>query len=142
MEQALTELAILLMEQGQKNAKPFDGFVVGKVLAPPPGIQVSIDEAIILDKTHLIIAAHVLSDYEREFEISDANMQFVDENCGTTNVASNHMHSIQSINVDAQNAKLKGKLKWIDTLQQGDLVILVPAANQQMYILIDKAVEL
>lgn len=142
MDKAIIELASII-KNTTKNVPMFEGFILGKVIAPPPAIKVSIDEAIILDKSHLVIAAHVLKDYEREFEI-EGELQFTDENCGTTSVAGEHphSHSIQSLNVDSQTLKAKGKLKWTDTFKKDDLVILVPAGNGQMYILIDKAVEL
>lgn len=141
MDEAFVEFASVL-KGVTKGIPKFEGFIVGKVISPPNDIRISIDEAIILDKTNLIIAAHVLKDYEREFEIFDAEIQFTDENMGNTNTVSNHSHTIQSLSVDSQTLKAKGKFKWTDTLKEGDLVILVPSQNEQMYILIDKAVEL
>lgn len=140
MDKSMVELAKIFKDTA-KSVPTFEGFLVGKVLAAPPDIKVSIDEAIILDKSHLVIAAHVLKDYEREFEILEGEIQFTDENCGTTSVSSNHSHNIASLNVDSQTLKAKGKIKWTDTLKADDLVILVPAGNGQMYILLDKAVE-
>lgn len=141
MEKSIVEFASLFKDVA-KSVPTFEGFIIGKVISPPPAIQVTIDEAIILDKSHLVIASHVLKDYEREFEIFDAEIQFTDKNYGTTSVASAHSHNINSLNVDSSTLKAKGKMKWTDTLKQDDLVILVPAGNQQMYILIDKGVEL
>lgn len=141
MEESIVELASVI--KNVTNQVPrFEGFVIGRVVSPPDDLRVSIDEAIILDKTNLIIAAHVLSDYEREFEITEGDIQFNDANMGTTNVAANHSHTIESLNVDSQTLKAKGKFKWTNTLVTGDLVILIPSENQQMYILIDKGVEL
>lgn len=141
MDKAIVELANIFRNTA-KSVPTFEGFLVGKVLTPPPEIKVSIDEAIMLDKSHLVIAAHVLKDYEREFEIFDAEIQFTDDNCGTTNVSNAHSHNVEALNVDSSTLKAKGKIKWKDTLKSDDLVILVPAGNGQMYILLDKAVEL
>lgn len=140
MDKSIVELASILKNTA-KSVPTFEGFIVGKVITPPPEIQISIDDVIVLDKTHLIIAAHVLNNYEREFEI-EGDIQFTDSDCGTTTVSSAHSHGISSLNVDANTLKAKGKLKWTDTLKKDDQVILVPAGNQQMYILIDKGVEL
>lgn len=141
MDEAFVEFASVL-KGVTKSIPKHEGFIVGKVISPPNDIRISIDEAIILDKSHLIIASHVLNDYERKFEVFDAEIQFTAENCGSTNTVSNHSHTIQSLNVDSQTLKAKGKFKWTDTLKEGELVILVPSQNEQMYILIDKAVEL
>ncbi|BAK15858.1 nucleoside 2-deoxyribosyltransferase [Solibacillus silvestris StLB046] len=141
MEESINELAGVI-ESVAKSVPKFEGFIIGTVISPPEDLRVSIDEAIILDKTNLIIAAHVLNDYEREFEIYEGDIQFNDTNMGVTNVAANHSHTIESLNVDSQTLKAKGKFIWTDTLKKDDLVILIPSENQQMYILIDKAVEL
>lgn len=141
MEEGIVELANVI--KGVTNQVPrFEGFVIGRVISPPDDLRVSIDEAIILDKTNLIIAAHVLNDYEREFEIFEGDIQFDDANMGKTSSSGGHSHTIESLNVDSQTLKAKGKFKWTDTLKVDDLVILIPSENQQMYILIDKAVEL
>lgn len=122
MEEPYVELASVI--KGVTNQVPrFEGFVIGRVISPPDDLRVSIDEAIILDKTNLIIAAHVLNDYEREFEIVDGDEISIDNSPTSTFTA-------------------KGKFKWTNTLLPGDLVILIPSQNEQMYILIDKAVEL
>ena len=122
MEESIVELASVI--KGVTNQVPrFEGFVIGRVVSPPDDLRVSIDEAIILDKTNLIVAAHVLNDYEREFEIVEGD-------------------EISINNSPVSTFTAKGKLKWTNRLLTGDLVILIPSENQQMYILIDKAVEL
>lgn len=122
MDEMIVELANSI-KGAAKSIPTFEGFIVGKVLEKPPEIKIAIDEAIILDKTHLVIAAHVLKEYEREFEIFEGEEIIINGSLPNTFTA-------------------KGKIKWTDTLKKDDLVILVPAGNQQMYILIDKAVEL
>lgn len=122
MEEGIVELASVI-KGVTKEVPRFEGFVIGRVISPPDDLRVSIDEAIILDKTNLIIAAHVLSDYEREFEIIEGDEISIDSSPIRTFTA-------------------KGKFKWTDTLKVDDLVILVPSQNEQMYILIDKGVEL
>lgn len=148
MSKAITELALLIKNSGslpQKQQKPsegFKGFFVGIVEIAPPEIQVRLSPEIVLYKENLVISASVLKDYEREFEIFDAEIQFTDENCGQTNNVSAHTHVIASLNVDSNTLTAKGKIKWTDELVEGDKVILVPAQNENMYILIEKAVEL
>lgn len=145
----MTELALLIKNGGadptdetKQKESEFPGFFVGTVEIAPPEIQIRLSPEIVLFKENLIIAASVLKDYEREFEIFEGEIQFTDANCGQTNNVSNHSHAIESLNVDSDTFTAKGKIKWTDELVEGDKVILVPAQNENMYILIDKAVEL
>ena len=134
------ELAKTIKSQSQ-NTPTYEGFLIGEIVNEPPEIKISIDPAITLDKTNLIFASHVLTQYRREFEI-EGEIQFTDENAGTTTTAAGHTHGIQSLNVNSNTLKAKGFVKWTDTLKQGDKVILIPAGNDQMYIVLDKAVTL
>ncbi|USK54365.1 DUF2577 domain-containing protein [Cytobacillus solani] len=113
---SMTDLAQLLKD---RENKPYLGPQVGKVISPPPGIKVQLGDKIILDNDHLVIAASVLSGYEREITIDGA----------TTTAAS-------------PITKIDGKLKFNDSLKAGDEVILIPSTDEQTYYLIDKAVRL
>lgn len=145
----MAELAVIIKTGGmvkpadnQTNKSGFAGFYIGVIEVAPPEIQVRLGPEVILYKENLIISAAVLKDYEREFEIFDADIQFTDNNCGQSNVSSAHSHVIESLNVNSDTLTAKGKIKWTDELKKGDKVILVPAQNDNMYILIEKAVEL
>lgn len=145
----MVELAMMIKHAGKSasnesdlDKSAFPGFFVGTVEVAPPEIQVRLNPDVVLYKENLVIAASVLKNYEREFEIFDAEIQFTDSNCGQTNNVSAHSHSIESLNVNSSTLKAKGKIKWTDELVEGDKVILVPTNNEQMYILIEKAVEL
>lgn len=120
MKKAVVELASIIKKSAQ-SAPTYEGFLIGKVLTPPPEVQIGIDEGIVLNRSHLFFSASVLNDYQREFEIE-----------GDIDILENGY----------QPFKAKGKIKWTDTLKTDDLVLLVPAGNQQMYIVIEKAVEL
>lgn len=113
---AINELALLLKE---RDNTPYMGPITGIVVSPPPSIKVSVGDKIILDNSHLIIAAHVLAEYERKATIN-----------GVSTVASSDI------------TKLAGELQFNDTLAAGDEVILMPSADIQTYFLIDKAVRL
>lgn len=141
MNEAIVSIA-KQFQNAKNGGKQFEGFIIGDVVADLPEIKVQIDSAIFLDKTNLIFAAHVLKDYVREFEIYEAEMQFTDENCGTTTVVSAHSHEIATLNVDSSTLTAKGKIKWTDEPKTGDKLILVPSSNDNMYIVIDKAVSL
>ncbi|PEB56247.1 hypothetical protein CON65_15940 [Bacillus pseudomycoides] len=103
----IVELAKLFKD---RENEPYEGYVIGEVMADFPDVKIKIDDNIHLDVSHLVFAAHLLSNYTREYEI-------VDEFSVTT-----------------------GKIKWTDTIKKGDRVILVPSQNGQSYIVIDKAV--
>ncbi|MER2039722.1 MAG: DUF2577 domain-containing protein [Solibacillus sp.] len=121
MNKHIVELASII--KNQSNQKPFEGFLVGTVESAPPNLKVRISPEILLQKENMIVAAHVLKDYEREFEIFEGD-------------------EIQLAGSSPVSFTAKGKLKWTNTLEVGDNVILVPAGNIQDYILIDKGVVL
>lgn len=117
LEQAVTDLAVMIKNGGEvKKVVNTNAFAVyiGTVEVAPPHIQVRLNADVILYSENLIISAAVLSNYEREFEIFDA----------------------------AQKPILKGRIKWTDQLAVGDKVILVPTQSNDLYILVEKAVEL
>ena len=126
----MAELAVIIKTGGkvevadnQTNKSGFAGFHIGMVEVAPPEIQVRIGPEVILYKENLIISAAVLKDYEREFEIIEGEEIIITGSFPSKFTA-------------------KGKLRWTDELKIGDKVILVPAQNDNMYILIEKAVEL
>lgn len=110
------ELARLFKERDNNNPL---GPVVGIVVSPPPAIQVSLGDKILLDSSDLIIASKVLEGYERKVSIDGVS---------TTD--------------PLPISKIEGNLIYKDTLKPGDSVILVPSADEQTYFLIDRAVSL
>lgn len=113
---SVVELAQLFKERDNKT--PI-GTVVGTVVSPPPTIQVSVGDKIILDSGDLIIAARVLEGYERMVSIDDVS---------TTS--------------SSAITKIEGTMTYKDTLKTGDEVILIPSADGQTYFLTDRAVRL
>ena len=107
----VSELAKMLKE---REPIRYRGPIVGTVLSPPPEIKIQIDKNIILDKSHLVIGASILKDYQREYTTS----------------------SDRSSWSDMRYARL------VDTLKEGDKVILMPSQDEQTYFLIDWAVRL
>lgn len=109
---AFTEMAKLFKER--ENPKPFS-VEVGKVISELPNIQISLgsEGKIVLTKENLLFTSQVLDGYKRE-----VNIQY--ENGGAA----------------------KGNITFIDTLKNGDEVILIPTSNKQSYYLMDKVVRL
>ena len=117
MNEAIVSIA-KQFQNAKNGGKQFEGFLIGDVVAELPDIKIQIDSAIILDKTMLIFAAHVLPGYVRDYELYD----ITDD--------------------ELVLRRSDGKIKWIDELKNGDKLILVPSSNDNMYIVIDKAVSL
>lgn len=138
----ISELAKLFKE---RENKLYFGPQVGTVVNPLPNIQIGLGDKIILTKEHLIIASHILQDYEREFSL-EGEIQFSQENPGETDnilVGDHgpHSHTVTNISIDTEYQSI-GKIKWTDSLKTGDEVILIPATNEQQYYVIDKVVRL
>lgn len=114
---------------------------VGEVISPPPNIQVKLGEKIILTKDNLVIAAHVLYEYSREININ-GNISTTDESGSITLKLSTPQ--TYTVVTGKENAKttITGTMTYTDTLKKGDKVILIPATNEQLYFLVDKAVVL
>jgi len=113
----ITTLARMLKEN--ENPKPVS-MSTGIVISPPPNAQIRLNETVILYNNQLVFAAHVLDDYEREM-VLEGEIRFSDS-------------PFQSY--EAKEVKAKAK----DTLKEGDEVILLPTADEQLYFVVGKAV--
>ena len=131
----ITEFAKLFKE---RDNILYQGPQTGIVLSPPPEIQISIGDQIVLKKNHLIIAAHVLGDYQRENEIVGTI-----ENEGLSgSLTLNDMSQSLSAGTESGSTTVKGTITYKDTLKTGEEVILIPSTDNQLYFLVDKAVRL
>lgn len=114
---SITTLARMLKEN--ENPKPVS-MSTGIVISPPPNAQIRLNETVILSNSQLVFAAHILEDYEREIEL-EGDIRFTDS---------------QFQSFEAKEVKSKTK----DTLIEGDEVILLPTADEQLYFVVGKAV--
>lgn len=98
---------------------------IGMVLAPPPDIQVQLNN-IVLTRKDVYISAYLLSGYTRHVkgETSDA--------AGGSGEAAyeSHRHPVDNDET------------WTDTLKAGDLVSVIPMEGDQLYIIEDRVVKL
>ncbi|WP_053955095.1 DUF2577 domain-containing protein [Inediibacterium massiliense] len=134
----ISELASLFKE---RDNRPYLGPQVGTIISPPPNIQVYLGDKIILTKEHLIIGAHVLEDYERQFEIKGD--ESTSGESGSITLKSNVPTTYEVVNGNVEgNVSMKGTFKYTDTLKKGDQVILIPTTDEQTYFLLDKGVSL
>lgn len=106
------ELAKSIKTVAKKSSHYYEGFVIGIVVDGPPSLKVSIDENIILNDYHLIVAASALNNYQRQIEFEQPN--------GTTT----------------------GTMTYLDALKVGDQVILIPSDTYQTFVLLDKVAEI
>lgn len=142
----IAKLASLLKD---RDNQPYLGPQVGVVVEPPPNLRISLGDKIILDKDNLIIAAHVLADYQRELEIT-GGIDITGVTGKTTLIQPpppeepavvSETWGMQSTSLEGQE-KITGKMKYTDTLKPGDEVILIPSTDEQRYFVVDKAVRL
>jgi len=142
----IAKLASLLKD---RDNQPYLGPQIGVVVAPPPDIRVSLGDKIILDKDNLIIAAHVLADYQRELEITGeiditgaaGKTTLIQPPPPEEPVVVSETWGMQSTSLEGQE-KITGAMKYTDTLKAGDEVILIPSTDEQRYFVIDKVVRL
>lgn len=114
---AVTDLA--LMFKNNENPKQVS-MSTGIVISPPPNAQIRLNDVVILYNHQLVFAAHILDDYEREIEL-EGNIRFTDS---------------QFQSFEAKEVKSTTK----DTLKEGDEVILLPTADEQLYFVVGKGV--
>ncbi|WP_312130581.1 DUF2577 domain-containing protein [Lysinibacillus capsici] len=131
----ITTLARMLKEN--ENPKPVS-MSTGIVISPPPNAQIRLNDTVILGNNQLVFAVHVLENYEREIEL-EGELKFTDADCGTI-VNAAGTGSVVSLNVDTTFEAKKVKSTTKDTLKEGDEVILLPTADEQLYFVVGKAV--
>lgn len=132
---ALTEFATMF--KANENPK-LVSMSTGIVISPPPKAQIRLNETVILNNNQLVFAAHILDDYEREIEL-EGELKFNDADCGTI-VNTAGTGSVVSLNIDTTFEAKKVKSTTKDTLKEGDEVILLPTADEQLYFVVGKAV--
>lgn len=102
---------------------------IGKIISPPPEIQVSYN-GIILDKKDVWISEYLLTGYSRAAQGHIAS---------ATQPAAGHTHAIDNDYTDS--------IIYTDTLAAGDYVSIMPMmssndGSSQQYIILDKIVHL
>ncbi len=117
----------------ERNNQVYLGPQVGTVISPPPNIRVKLGDEIILEKSRLVIAAHVLAGYKRSFQGQSSGSII------TKTPPSPEVYSDYTVLESLDNT---GDITYTDTLKAGDKVILIPSSDDQQYFIIDKAVRL
>lgn len=122
----------------QRNNKPYSGPVIGTVLSSPPELTVQHPSGIVLDKSDMIVAAHILR-HHRVITLThlEGTVRQLGDGTGVDLLDTDNNLSPWTTftynNIDCE---------FRDTLAAGDLVILIPTGDGQTFALIDKAVTL
>lgn len=129
----ISEFAKLLKD---RDNRPYLGPQVGVVASPPPGLKVRLGSKVVLDKSRLIVAAHVLEGYTRDVEITGLGGEVTLVKPPPPEIPT------ESETWGITGTEITGSSKYTDGLKVGDEVILIPSTDEQTYFLIDKAVRL
>jgi len=110
---------------------------IGKIISPPPEIQVSYN-GIILDKKDVWISQYLLIGYERTAKGHIASATQNSAGGGGYAEYASHNHAIDNDYID--------NIIYTDTLKAGDNVSIMPMVSEdnssQQYIILDKIVHL
>ena len=133
--------------KGFENPNP-TGSIIGKVINLLPDLKISImNGEVILYPEQLYINTLITDEYEREFEIENADFELSGDNFSLTAtpfvINDTTISSVRPITTIPEGqttqvevggkAKIKGKFKLIDTLKIGDLVKLTPTVDEQTF---------
>lgn len=133
----------LVKEIQARNNPVFIGMVTGKVISPFPDIEIQINDKIVIDKTYIERVAEKLLPHKRRFNLITSytdpkvvgSLQLKSENDPT--------ESIVKLTLETkEDGTSTCEIEFVDTIQAGDEVILMPLQDQQKFYLLDKAVNL
>lgn len=134
-ENPYSKLLTIMNGVSQNNQSPL--MAIGKIIAPPPNIQVAYKD-FILDKDDVWISEYLLIGYERTAKgVIKSETQPRAGGGGYSEFAS-HTHEINNPYTD--------NIIYTDTLKAGDYVSIQPLqqteGTSQQYIILDKIVHL
>ncbi len=121
----MTEILGVMREVGAKDNPPT--MLVGEVIAPPPAIQIRIND-IVLDRKDVWISEYLLAGYRREAR------GHIKSGTQPASCCTSHAHGIDNDYTD--------DVVYTDTLKPGDKVSVMPMSGSQQYIVLDKVVHL
>jgi hypothetical protein len=116
------KLIKIMRNQGAKYNSP--GIQLAKVVNPPPNFMINTGD-VQISKENIYISEYLLNTYKREINLPSSPAE------GNTSEG-----SIQSISIS------KADLNFVDTLQTGDIIAVMPTADMQTWIVLDKVVRL
>ena len=135
---------LLNLMRGEAAAQISSAFVVGKVLeVTGKTIRIQAD-GLELDEQYILINAALVPDFEEEAELTMASDELTMRGKlnGSASPCPNGSHSYFTVNSisDGSIADKKAVYKVPFRLKAGDLVMLMPDADRQLYYLVCKVV--
>lgn len=124
-----SDLVSIMQFQGARYNPPY--IRIGQVTNPLPHLLIKLDD-LQLDQDNLLISEYLLD------HLRTASM-LVTEGSGQTSEVAVGDHGLHSHTI-SQVGFVEGDLSIKSCLQKGDLVALLPLANQQTYIVLSKVV--
>lgn len=109
------KLIKIMRNQGAKYNSP--GIQLAKVVNPPPNLMINTGD-VQISKENIYISEYLLNTYKRQINLTSME------------------GSSQSINIP------KADVSFVDTLQSGDVIAVMPTADVQTWIVLDKVVRL
>ncbi|MGB6129626.1 MAG: DUF2577 family protein [Psychrilyobacter sp.] len=149
MDSPFIELAKII--KARDNPKLI-GPIIGIVEKIPPNLEIRINEKILLKKHQIIMAKEKMKGYTREFHFT-GNFNSLDMKFETTFTETTpifevppvthppdpHKHEIKLAMSKDTDFEGTGKIDWTDELKVGDMVIILPMNNNNLFFLLDKA---
>jgi len=126
--------------QGGKNNTPY--VQVGVVISPDP-LTIKLGD-LQIGKDNLLVADYLLPDYARKYT-TDGNLKVTKSgSLGVTTgtvVGSygSHTHNVASVTLDTDNTQ-SGDFTFSDGLAKDDIVALISALDEQIYIVLARVV--
>lgn len=145
-KKAINDLAWLLVTRNNKN---WMGAITGEVVKAPPNLEVKIDPKITLKTKNIVISEEKISTYTREFKswgnvdeiVINGEIETTSSNTEGGPGPHNHQHGTISGTLKGKGTfKLSGTNEWTDDLKVGDMVLLVPTNEHEIFYLVDKVV--
>lgn len=143
---AINDLALIIV---QRNNKKWLGTITGEVVKAPPNLEVKIDSKVIIKTRKIIISEEKISTYRREFKswgtvdefILNGTMKTTSSNIETGPGPHSHKHGTILGKIEGKGTfKISGTNEWVDDLKVGDMVLLLPTNEHELFYLIDKVV--
>lgn len=127
MSQYLGQLVKILKER--ENPKSF-GLNSGIVISSEPELSIQIDNKHIFNADEILVLIEPMKDYERECEIE---LEGEIEQQYSENVEQPPEHTWTS-SKSSFKFNGTGKIKWLDTLKEGDLVLCETIQNDELLV--------
>lgn len=146
-ENPYSQMIEIMQKQGSKFNPP--SIKIAKVIhveitgGVVTDIKIEVDD-LPVDKDNIYISDYLLTKHQRKVILRGERIKFTKSNpVGSTEVSSNHSHSLAVVSVDEVPFELDAKagpsyIQTEDTLKIDDLVAVMPVYDEQTYIILSR----